>query len=200
MELILIKSYNHFKFFEKDWITILDENQNTNPFIEYENVSNWLKHSDGKTEIEIYAVKEHNRVIAFFPFQLKKTWFGNVFQFLTVGDTYYVDIIARNRDMKRIIMYGLDNIISQKKNAVFLLQGKVEGGATFDNLSDYLRARNLKEQTAQMITSEEEVDENRRKIIFSTNTVKAKTYLNLLLLKEKVKTMRINRVSAKVKR
>ena len=191
LELILIKSFNHFKLFEKDWNTILNENQNTNLLIEYESVSNWLKQSDSKVEIEIYAVKEHNRVIAFFPFQMKKTWFGNVFQFVTVGDTYYVNIIARNRDMKRIIMYGFDNIISKKKNAVFILQGLVEGGATVDNLSDYLRARNLKEQPAQMITREEKIDANRRKIIFSTNTVKAKTYRKLLFLKEKVMTMQM---------
>ncbi|KQL33392.1 GNAT family N-acetyltransferase [Psychrobacillus sp. FJAT-21963] len=152
MELILIKSYKHLSVYEKEWSAILEANQNTNPFIEYEFVYNWWQFLGENEEIEIYAVKENNRIIAFFPFQSEKTWFGYMLHFLALGDANYMDIIAKKRDVDRVIMYVFDAIIKKKKSVVFYLHGLLESVDTPFQLSNYLKARNMKEQYYRIVT------------------------------------------------
>ena len=81
MELIQIKTLKHLEVFEKEWNAILEESKNDNPFIEYTFIYNWWRSIELKEKVEIYAVKEHNRIIAFFPFQVKKNNFSYVFHF-----------------------------------------------------------------------------------------------------------------------
>ncbi|GGA42575.1 hypothetical protein [Psychrobacillus lasiicapitis] len=190
MELVLIKSYKHLSIYEQDWCAILEENKNRNPFIEYDFVYNWWKLIGENEGVEIYAVKEHNRMIAFFPFQLKKALFGYIVQFLAYKDAYYMDLIALKRDLNRVIMFVFDAIIDQKKSAVFHLHGLVESSGTPAKITNYLQARNMKEQYTRAVT---ESNDYTRKTIFSTNTIRAKTYRNFLWSKEAVNARSVNR-------
>lgn len=81
MEHILINTYKHFSLHEKEWSAILEANENTNPFLEYEYVYNWWTSLEVGRKVEIHAVKDNNRVIAFFPFEVKKTGGVHVFSF-----------------------------------------------------------------------------------------------------------------------
>lgn len=152
MELILIKSYKHLSIYEKEWSEILADNKNTNPFIEYEFVYNWWRFLGEKEEVEIYAVKENNKITAFFPFQIKRKWFGSLLHFLALGDANYMDIVVRNRDKDRLIMFVFDSLIKQKKHIVFSLHGLLESLGTSDKLSNYLKARSLKEKYRSIVT------------------------------------------------
>ncbi|TQR09314.1 hypothetical protein [Psychrobacillus soli] len=186
MELILIKSSKHLSLFEKEWSTILEVNQNKNPFIEFKFVYNWWKFLGENEGVEIYAVKEHNRIIAFFPFQLKKTLFGYVVHFLACKDATHMDFIVRKGDVNRVIMFVFDAIINQKKSAVFQLDGLVESCGTPEKLSNYLQARNMKEQYTRIAATSNDSTDYMRKTIFSTNTIRAKTYRNFLWKKEAI--------------
>lgn len=152
MELILIKSYKHLSVYEKEWSVILEEKQNTNPFIEYEFVYNWWRFFGEGKEIEIYAVKDNNRMIAFFPFQSNKIWFGYVVHFLALGDANYMDVVARSADMNRAIMFAFDELIKRKKHVVFYLHGLLESEKTPFQLSSYLKARSMKEKYYRIVT------------------------------------------------
>ncbi|MGB3103017.1 MAG: hypothetical protein WBB56_13995, partial [Psychrobacillus psychrotolerans] len=110
MKLISIKSYTHLEVYEEDWNKITGDNKNTNPFIEYQFVYNWWKILGAQENVEILAVQEHNRIIAFFPFQFQKKWFGYIAHFLALGITNYMDIIARKSDVSRTIMFALDEV------------------------------------------------------------------------------------------
>lgn len=193
LELVLIKSYKHLRLFERDWSTILKENINTNPFIEFEYVCRWWEVSGGNEEVEIYAVKEHNRMIAFFPFQSKKTWFGYIVSFLALKEVNYMDLIVRKRDLDRVIMFVLDAIINQKKSIVFQLHVLIESGATPTKLSNYLQARKMKEQPKSIVTSTSHYNRYTRNIVFSSNTIRAKTYRNFLWAKEIVVNKEIHK-------
>lgn len=184
MELVLIKSSKHLRLFEKEWNTILEENNNSNPFIEFEYVCRWWEVSGRNAQVEIYAVKENNRMIAFFPFQLKRTWFGYIAHFLAFEEALFMDLIVRKRDIDRVIMFVLDSIITQKKSIVFYLHGLSEKSITTHKLSNYLQARNIKEKSIRTSTSYDEWDECTRKTIFSTNKLGAKTYRDFLWAKE----------------
>ncbi|MFJ8065653.1 hypothetical protein ACIQYS_13550 [Psychrobacillus sp. NPDC096426] len=193
MELIVINTYKHLGAYEKEWSAISAENQNTNPSLEYDFVYNWWRFVGENEKVEIYAVREHKRIIAFFPIQLKKTWFGYIGKFIALDNAHYMDIIARKRDLDRVIMFIFDAIIKQKKSAVFYLHGLVESGGTPVKLSNYLQARNLKEQSIRIVTSYDDSYSYTRNTIFSTNTVRAKTYRNFLWAKEKVSMKGIGR-------
>ncbi|MFE6169864.1 GNAT family N-acetyltransferase [Viridibacillus arvi] len=152
MELIQITAYMDLGRHEKEWSAILEENNNTNPFIEYEFVYNWWRFLGKDEKVEIYAVKENDRIIAFFPFQLEKTWYGYILHFLALGDANYMDIIARKRDLDRVIMFVFDALIKEKKSIVFYLHGLLETVETHSKLSNYLKARNMKERYSRIIT------------------------------------------------
>lgn len=198
MELILIKSYKHLSTYEKEWKAILIESKNTSPFMEYEYVYNWWKSLVEEINIEIHAVKENNRVIAFFPFQLNKTWFGYRIQFLSFKGTNLIGISAKPSDMDRVIMFTFDALIQQKNSAIFQLVGLDEGGKTSAKLSNYLKARSIREQSFQIVninTTLLSPNENyTRTTIFSTNTLTAKLYRNFLWTKEKINSKGIGRI------
>ena len=146
LELIQIRTYKHLEIYENEWNTILEKNNNSNPFIEYAFVYNWWRILGLEQQIEIYAVKEHNRIIAFFPFQFEKKWFGYMVHFLALGDANYMDFIVRKVDKSRAIMYLFDELIKLKKSAVFNLHGLLESTDTPNILSDYLKVRNMKQR------------------------------------------------------
>lgn len=152
LELIQITAYMDLGRYEKEWSAILEENNNTNPFIEYEFVYNWWRFLGKDEKVEIYAVKENDRMIAFFPFQLEKTWYGYILHFLALGDANYMDIIARKRDLDQVIMFVFDALIKEKKSIVFYLHGLLETVGTHSKLSNYLKARNMKERYSRIVT------------------------------------------------
>ncbi|MDF2065058.1 hypothetical protein [Bacillus sp. Cr_A10] len=184
MELILIKTYKHLSLYEREWKAILKENENINPFIEFDYIYNWWKSSNKDIEIEIHAVKEHNKIIAFFPFQLNKNWFGYKIQFLSLLDMNHSNVIVKRRDMDRVIMFVLDMILKQKKSVIFLLNGLLESEGTPGKISNYLKARNIKEYSIKL--KDVEKSTYKRKMLFSTNSLRAKTYRNSLWIKEKL--------------
>jgi len=152
LKLISIKSYTHLEVYEQDWKKITEDNENTNPFIEYEFVYNWWRILGLQKDVEILAVQDHNRIIAFFPFQFQKTWFGYMAHFLALGIANYMDIIVKNSDASRAIMFALDELIKSKKSIVFYLHGLLESTNTPYTISQYLNARSLKECNFSIVT------------------------------------------------
>jgi len=152
LKLISIKSYKHLEVYEQDWKKIIEDNENTNPFIEYEFVYNWWKILGSQENIEILAVQDHNRIIAFFPLQFKKKWFGYMANFLALGVANYMDIIVKKSDTSRAIMFALDELIRSKKSIVFYLHGLLESTNTPYAISQYLNARNMKVRHFSIVT------------------------------------------------
>ena len=193
MELILITTCKHLSIYEKEWLAILEANQDVNPFLEYEFVYSLWEFLGEEKGVEIYAVKEHNRIIAFFPFQLKQTWFGYMLYFIAQDEGNCMDIIAKERDKDRVIMFVFDALIKRKKSIVFSLNGLLESGDTLSKLSRYLQARSMKEYSrvdaiqlnTKYVPKHYSIKYN-TKTIFSTNTLRAKTYRNFLWTKEMV--------------
>lgn len=206
MELIRIKTLKHLEVFKKEWNKILDESNNDNPLIRYTFIYNWWRLLENKEQVEVYAVKEHNRIIAFFPFQVKKMGLTYVIHFIGKNELAYMDFIVKKVDLKRVIMFTMDELIKRKKSIVFYLRGLLESSDTIDSLSEYLIARNLKVRSYRLdlpffdLENMLKLDrslgyelsnlekyfevENTRIIIFSSNMIKAKMYRNFLWVKE----------------
>lgn len=193
MELVLIKSYKQLSLYKKDWLSILEANENRNPYLEYEFLYKLWLNLGQKEGIEIYAVKEHNRIIAFFPFHSKETWFGYILCFVAKNEFNTMDIIAKERDRDRVIMFVFDELINMKKSVVFSLNGLFQNGNTLRNLSKYLQARSMKEylfvdnnNPLKSKSIYQDFSPYSTKAIFSTNTIRAKSYRNFLWTKEMI--------------
>lgn len=142
MELIRINSQSQFEQFRDDWSIILEKNQNTNPFIEFDWVNEWWKHLGGDRQVEIMAVRLDGTFVAFFPFLFKKSILGYTYNFMAFGQANYMDIIAYTHLLDESIEFVLDEIIRKKKNVVFYLHGLLESGKTPASLEKYLQGQN----------------------------------------------------------
>lgn len=141
MELIRIISIHQFQQYRKDWSLILEENQNTNPFIEFEWVNEWWKHLGRDQQVEIIAVQQEGRTIGFFPFLYKKGKLGYSYHFMAFGQANYMDFIVNPDLLDKTIEFVFDEIIRNRKNVIFYLHGLLESSSTAGKLEKYLQNR-----------------------------------------------------------
>lgn len=140
----MIKSFKHLSLYEKEWTSILDANGNTNSFLEFHFIYNWWKYlSDGKN-IEIYSVRENQKVIGFFPFEIIKKQKVTFVQTLAIQGCPYLDFVVKNRDLDRVLMFVMDGIILNKQRAVFYFNSLRNSGLTQIKLTNYMKARSFK--------------------------------------------------------
>lgn len=164
MELFLIKSYKHLSLYKKEWSDILASNVNTNPFLEHEFIYTWWTELASDKTIEIYAVRENMKVVAFFPFEIIKNYGIVMMKLLAIEESPYMDFIVRSRDLERIMMFVLDGIILNKKEVIFHIDSLDIDGATHTKLNNYIKARSLKSffQTDQ--PPKQDISRNRDKL------------------------------------
>lgn len=152
MAIIRITSRNQFEQYREEWSLILEENQNTNPFIEFDWVNEWWKHLGKDFKIEIMAVRQGNEVIAFFPFTYKKNFLGYTYNFMAFGQANYMDFIVSENWLEDTSKFVLDEIIQRRKNVVFYLHGLLESGKTPASLEQYLQSQGSKFSVHRIIT------------------------------------------------
>ena len=152
MRLVRITSIEEFKDYQHDWSSLLEEKQNTNPFIEFPWIYEWWKHIGQEKSVEIIAVEDNSRFIAFLPLVIQKKWFGDCYTFVAFGDANYMDIIALNHQLEIVIEFIFDQIMSEKKNVVFHFHGLLESSKTSAFLEAYLQIRNSNYSIHRVIT------------------------------------------------
>lgn len=152
MKLIQITSMEQLKEYREDWSFILEANQNSNPFIEFAWVYEWWKHLGDEHQMEINAVQQDDKIIAFFPFVLKNRWFGYTYNFMAFGQANYMDFIVLEHLLDSTIEFVFDEIIQKRKNVVFYLHGLLESSKTSNSLKGYLKKRKLAYSIHRVIT------------------------------------------------
>jgi CelD/BcsL family acetyltransferase involved in cellulose biosynthesis len=141
MKLYHIRTIEEFKKYKENWDQILEINQNTNPFIEFEWILNWWIYIGKEKIIEIIAVEKNDEYIAFFPFQFTYKWKSTVLEFMGRDEANYMDVIVCDKDRKTTIAYVLDELIATNPNLIFNLQGLLSSSKTTNILFAYLRNR-----------------------------------------------------------
>lgn len=152
MELKKISSIEQLEAYQSEWKHILEENQNTNPFVEYRWIYEWWKHLGIDQAVEIIVVLENEKVIAFCPFVFSQR--GSVFfyRFIGVGQANYMDIISYDSMKESVIEFVLNEIFSQKKHVVFSLHGLLKSNFTPGILDVILPNNNISYTSHQVIT------------------------------------------------
>jgi CelD/BcsL family acetyltransferase involved in cellulose biosynthesis len=111
MKLYHIRTIEEFKKYKSSWDRILEVNQNTNPFIEFEWILNWWIYIGKEKIIEIIAVENNDEFIGFFPFQFTYKWKSTVLEFMGRNEANYGCDCLRQRQ-KTTIAYVLDELIA----------------------------------------------------------------------------------------
>ncbi|WP_210471189.1 GNAT family N-acetyltransferase [Sporosarcina sp. 6E9] len=152
MELLRITSHDLFEEYRSDWSQILEVNNNTNPFIEFDWVNEWWRHLGRNVQVEIIGVHIDGKPVAFFPFVFEKGLLGYKCFFMSFGQANYMDVVAYDDVLDDSINFVLDEIIRTKKNVVFYLHGLLESSRTPASLEKYLQSRNTNFSVHRVIT------------------------------------------------
>ncbi|WP_186321469.1 GNAT family N-acetyltransferase [Bacillus sp. FJAT-22090] len=152
MELLVITSMEQLSDYEKEWNFILEETQNTNPFIEFGWVYNWWKHLGEDKNVEILAVRENQHIIAFFPFIYSKTSMIFTYSFIGFGQANYMNVIGYDHSLEFVIEFVIEQIISKRKHVIFNLHGLLKSTASPGKLEVFLRKKKFSYSVHRVIT------------------------------------------------
>ncbi|WP_318616813.1 GNAT family N-acetyltransferase [Sporosarcina sp. YIM B06819] len=152
MNLVTITSVGQLKDYKDDWSFILEDIDNTNPFIEFEWLYEWWSYLGQGKNVEIIAVQQHGRFVAFFPFIYKKKWFGYEYNFMALGQANYMDFIAYQHVLDNAIEFVFDYLFDTKKRVLFNLHGLLESNQTPNSLNAYFRKREIENRTYRIVT------------------------------------------------
>lgn len=152
MELVWITKREQLQQYRADWSLILEKNQNTNPFIEFDWINEWWRHLGIDSQVEIIAVLQENKPVAFFPFLYKRSWLGYRYSFMAFGQANYMDFIVYEDLLDSVIEIVVDEVIRSRKNVVFYLHGLLESKSTPKSLEYYLQKRKFVFSVHRVIT------------------------------------------------
>lgn len=141
MELIRIHTWEELQWGKTEWAQILEDNQNSNPFVEFEWVSLWVKRLGKGKNIQIIGVRNEGEYIGFFPFIKKSSIFGNVYEMIGLGQSNYMDFIILREQVEEIIRFVFEQMINDEPQIIFNLHGILESSPTYPLLVDFIKKK-----------------------------------------------------------
>ncbi|MFE6168041.1 GNAT family N-acetyltransferase [Viridibacillus arvi] len=149
---LIITALEQLKAYKKAWDDILEQEKNTNPFIEYEWISTWWATIGQSSNVEIYVVMEDKEAIAFFPLMREEHRGIQKLTFLADGVANYMDIVVKSENKRNVLTYLL-NALFKKEDALLLqLHGISEESATSNILELFLVENGFKYSFHRVVT------------------------------------------------
>lgn len=148
---IKIESHELLIQYQSVWSDILEKKNNTNPFIEFGWVYEWWKHF-GEQSVEIFVVYEQEVVIGFVPFAVSRKKFTKIYRFIGNGYANYMEVIAEEANLERIIRFVLGEICRCENNVVFDLHGLLGNNLSFETIKCFAQENCFPISTYQTIT------------------------------------------------
>lgn len=111
---LIITALEQLKGYKKAWDDILEQEKNTNPFIEYEWISTWWATIGQSSNVEIYVVMEDKEAIAFFPLMREEHLGVQKLTFLADGVANYMDIVVKTENKRNVLTYILDALLKKR--------------------------------------------------------------------------------------
>ena len=152
MKLYHIRTIEELKKYKENWNHILEINQNTNPFIEFDWIVNWWIYVGKEKPVEIIAVENNDEMIGFFPFQFTNKWKATVVEFMGRDEANYMDVIVYDKNRKATIAFVLDQLIAAIPNVIFNLHGLISSSKTTNILFAYLKNRQYPTTVFSVVT------------------------------------------------
>ncbi|MGE7093546.1 GNAT family N-acetyltransferase [Lysinibacillus sp. NPDC048646] len=152
LQLIRIRTDDELTLYKEIWDEILANEQNDNPFIEYAWFYNWWKIVGKKEQVELYAVKKENHIIAFFPFTVRRQWGVRIYAFAGENMANYSGIIAPNKWLLSAATFVFDELIKKHRHLIFSFHGLLESGESSKGIEQYFVERQMRPSIFRVIT------------------------------------------------
>ncbi len=131
MEFVIIRDFEILKGYKEEWEKILRQNNNNNPFTEFEWIEYWWKYLGKDHGLFVIMIKSDSRIIGFCPLMLTRKPFCTEVNFIGYADICYMDLILYEEHRKACIEGLADFLHGLKKNYVFNIHGLTEKSADF---------------------------------------------------------------------
>ncbi|WP_107924185.1 GNAT family N-acetyltransferase [Lysinibacillus parviboronicapiens] len=152
MQLIRIRTDDELTLYKDIWDQILAREHNDNPFIEYAWFYNWWKIIGRKKRVELYAVKEEENIIAFFPFTVRMQWGVRIYAFAGENIANYSGIIALEKWLLSASTFVFDELIKKHRHVIFSFHGLLESSQSSKVIEQYFVERQMRPSIFRVIT------------------------------------------------
>lgn len=139
MELKVITSITDLKSHRISWGSILEEKENTNPFIEWDWINCWWKHYGHKYELCVLEMKRNGKTIGYFPLVKEKKKFFSLYTFMGKGKANYMDIISSTSDYEAVFDEGIKWLSNQKEKMIIDIYGIYAGPLEQQKITDLIQ-------------------------------------------------------------
>lgn len=139
LEFIVVRDIQDLKLYKNKWNAILLQNNNNNPFIEYEWIKRWWKYLGKYHELFVIVIRKNSEIIGFCPLMLTKKLMYEEINFIGHPNTPYMDLVILNSFRKDVIGELMNYLISINKSYIFNIHGLSENSDDFSNIESYFK-------------------------------------------------------------
>lgn len=138
MRLYRIDEIELLRSYKNTWNHILEVNENTNPFIEFDWIENWWRYLGKTLNVEILIVEKDEEIIAFCPFIFNRKWNTTIIEFLGHGEANYMDFIVYDKEREVSIQFVFEEMMKLESKCVFNLHGLLSSSPSMNIISSVL--------------------------------------------------------------
>lgn len=145
MDVKVIKDIDSLVLYKKEWERILEDNNNDNPFLEFEWIYNWWNFLSKGYELFVTVVlDDNNNILGFGPFmKLNKIGYSEIY-FIGYPESNYGDLVIFDKYKYEAVRVLIDYLLSLKERFVFRLHGFIEDNSHFRIIKNYLDEKGVK--------------------------------------------------------
>lgn len=136
-EVIVVNSLEELTDYKEEWDKILIDNNNSNPFLEFEWIESWWNIFGKGHSLFVLVMKMEERIVGFCPFMIIKKRFLKEIAFIGHPESLYMEFILAKEGGAQCIKSALDYIINLKGNYLLHLNGLFDESDTFKILENY---------------------------------------------------------------
>ncbi len=136
-EIKVIRNLEELSKYKEVWNKILADNQNTNPFLEYDWIENWWNYLGIRHSLFIIILKVKERVVGICPFMIRKRRLFREITFVGYPEASYMDFILTGEGRADGVEAAIEYIRSLHGSYIFHLHGFVEESYALEKLKNY---------------------------------------------------------------
>lgn len=141
LDFTIINDIKELEKYKDFWKAILRQNNNDNPYVEYEWVRYWWDYLGEGHTLFIIVMRLGSEIIGFCPLMLTKRIIFSEVNFIGYLKASYADIVVYDEYRKVAIGTLIDYLTNIKQKYIFNLHGLSEEGINFKAIQDYFNNR-----------------------------------------------------------
>lgn len=138
-EIKIINNLEELAGYKEEWNKILKDNDNTNPFLEFDWIENWWNYFGTGYSLFVLVLQLEERIVGFCPFMILKRKFYKEITFIGHPEASYMEFILTREGRDHGIKPALDYLKKLNGKYILHLNGLYEESDTYQILEDYFK-------------------------------------------------------------